>query len=108
MHLRKTFLNLALTQPVKTARFNHKETITFPRMHTLIDKILKLKDYPDEIDIVADFDHTLTQHRIDDEKCDSLFGMWVTNPSLNKEFKHDLIQNYKKYGPYETDSTLSF
>lgn len=63
---------------------------------------------PSEIDIIADFDHTLTQHRYGQLKCDSLFGMFVRNNNLKHDFKKELLDNYQKYGPYETDASLSY
>lgn len=90
------------------ALFNHEEAITFPKKERLFEKIVKMRGNAKEIDIIADFDHTLTQHRLNKEKCDSLFGMFVKHDNLPQNFRSELFDNYIKYGAFETDSTISF
>ena len=46
------------------ALFNHEEAITFPKKERLFEKIVKMRGNAKKIDIIADFDHTLTQHRL--------------------------------------------
>jgi hypothetical protein len=82
------------------ALFNHEEAITFPKNERLFEKIVKLRGNAKEIDIIADFDHTLTQHRLNKEKCDSLFGMFVKHDILPQNFRSELLENYIKYGAF--------
>jgi hypothetical protein len=102
------FIKLPLTRPTRIADFNPHEHITFPNLQGLIAKLLRLREDHQHVDVVADFDHTLTQHRLGSQKCDSLFGMWVNHPSLSPAFRRELLENYLQYGPYETDPTLEF
>ncbi len=81
------FIKLPLSKPTPIASFNSLEQITFPHMEALIAKILKIRNEHKQIDLIADFDHTLTQHRLGDRKCDSLFGMWVTSQSIASHFR---------------------
>lgn len=60
----RSFIKLPLTRPPPIASFNHEEKITFPNQERLIYKILKLREQPSQVDVIADFDHTLTQHRL--------------------------------------------
>jgi len=34
--------------------------------------------------------------------------MWTRCDALPSQFINDLVSNYKQYGPYETDGTISF
>ena len=100
------FIKLPIRKATAIADFNPLEEVTFPNIHQLIDKILTIRPHFKQLDLVADFDHTLTQHRLGDQKCDSLFGMWVGNKSIDGAFRQELMDTYRQYGPYETDPTL--
>lgn len=97
-----------MLRPTPIAAFNPLERVTFPHLESLIAKIFRIRHEHKQLDLIADFDHTLTQHRLGDQKCDSLFGMWVTNPNISADFRRELMENYRQYGPYETDPTLEF
>lgn len=103
---KNNFLKIPLIKKTPIATFNHYEQVTFPHLQSLIQKLLSIRQNHTDIDLIADFDHTLTQHRLGEQKCDSLFGMWVTNKNMTPDFRKALSENYQKYGPYETDPTL--
>ena len=104
----KRFVKLPVVRPTPIANFNPNEHVTFPHLEALLSKIFRIRQEHKNLDLIADFDHTLTQHRLGEQKCDSLFGMWVTNPDISHDFRKELQQNYREYGPYETDPTLEF
>jgi hypothetical protein len=93
--MRRQFVRLPVLRPTPIAAFNPQERVTFPHLEGLLSKIFRIRQEHKKLDLIADFDHTLTQHRLGDQKCDSLFGMWVTNPNTTADFRRELILNYR-------------
>lgn len=60
----RSFVKLPLNRSPHIAAFNNEEKITFPNRERLIYKVLKLREQASQVDVIADFDHTLTQHRL--------------------------------------------
>lgn len=68
-----------------------------------------------QLDVVTDYDFTLTKHKYEGRHCQSLFGIWGAATDLPEDFRTNFVSTYQKYvslyrryGPYETDPTISF
>lgn len=91
----KPYLQITPSLTVQEADFTH-EQITIPKISRFVRKLQRLRSSPTEIEVVSDFDYTLTKYRHNNKQCDSLFGMWTKSDAIPDSFKSDLISSYQE------------
>ncbi|XP_043266841.1 7-methylguanosine phosphate-specific 5'-nucleotidase isoform X1 [Venturia canescens] len=60
-----------------------------------------------KLQVVTDFDLTLTKQHVDGKHCLSSFGMFTKSKQLPQNYKEASVRLYKKYRPIEIDPNLS-
>ncbi|XP_045763540.1 7-methylguanosine phosphate-specific 5'-nucleotidase [Maniola jurtina] len=67
-----------------------------------------IRDGPEKLQIVTDFDHTLTRHNMDNGKIVlTSFGMFRECPSVPQQYKDEELRLAEKYKPIEVDPVMS-
>lgn len=85
-----------------------KESVQIRNETELLEKLNKLiKDGPDNLQIVTDFDFTLTRHQLDDgTTVRTSFGMFGACPSVPQGYKDEDKRLSDRYKPIECDEKL--
>ncbi|XP_013140663.1 PREDICTED: 7-methylguanosine phosphate-specific 5'-nucleotidase [Papilio polytes] len=87
----------------------NKDNVHIPNKEELLKKLNKMiKDGNRMLQIVTDFDHTLTRHTMDNGKSVlTSFGMFRECPSIPQEYKDEEIRLASIYKPIEVDPVMS-
>ncbi|CAI2371953.1 unnamed protein product [Moneuplotes crassus] len=90
------------------AEFNTEEEIVFKHNQAELEEKIRniIKDGIDTVQILADFDMTLTRDRVGGEKASSCFGALTHSGLLSDEYVEKNKKNYEKYRPIEKDPHL--
>ena len=74
----------------------------------LESKIAVMAGRPEALQIICDFDFTLTKLFIDGKKANSTHGVIEDNPKLGEVFQKGSKMFHDKYYPIEVDLTVPF
>jgi len=86
-----------------------KEEVIISNIIVFKQKIIQLKkDGPQELDIITDFDFTLSRKAKEMKGADSTFGIIAKSPFTSKSFSDEYKALYLKYSPIERDQSISF
>ena len=87
----------------------NKEEVIISNPIVFKQKLIQLKkDGPKELDIVTDFDFTLSRKAKDKKGADSTFGIIAKSPFTSKSFSDEYKALYLKYSPIERDQSIPF
>ncbi|XP_021962943.1 cytosolic 5'-nucleotidase 3 [Folsomia candida] len=59
------------------------------------------------LQVITDFDATLTRYHLDGNKCDSSYGIIATSPLVSSDYRDKAMELYKKYYPIEVTPTMT-
>ncbi|KAI8440533.1 hypothetical protein MSG28_001781 [Choristoneura fumiferana] len=86
----------------------NRENIHIANKALLLEKINKLiSGGHDKLQIVTDFDHTLTRHKMDGKSVLTSFGMFRECPSIPQHYKDEDVRLATIYKPIEADPDMS-
>ncbi len=90
------------------ADFNNKEEIYVKDFEGLRKKIAAMrKDGKEQLNILADFDYTLTRKMYDNEKADNSFKALEHEEVIGKDFAEGCSRARDKYMPIESNPLLT-
>lgn len=75
------------------------------RVEELVCKLIK--GGPKKLQVVTDFDHTISRSHLNGKACPSTYGVVETSPLLTKQYQDQAKQIRDKYYPIEIDPYLS-
>lgn len=97
-----------LSYILKQEKYSSKEQIIIRDKKELKKKLKNMKkDTLNEVQIVTDYDQTITPFNYNGKQSKSAFGMIRTSPVVPQSMKEAMELNFNKYYPYEQDHTLS-
>jgi len=62
---------------------------------------------PQGLQVITDFDATLSRYHLNGKKCESSYGVIAHSPLVDKKLKEDAIELFEKYYPIETNVSMS-
>ncbi|XP_054710107.1 cytosolic 5'-nucleotidase 3-like [Uloborus diversus] len=66
-----------------------------------------IKDGPSKLQVISDFDHTLTRIHLNGKQCTTTYGILDQGPFCTDEFKEKSKSLFNHYHPIEVDPNLS-
>jgi 5'-nucleotidase len=98
---------LPIKRKPQVAAYNTSELILIRDPVELKRKITKMqKDGLSELQIVSDFDMTISPVHIGDLKCSSTFGIFRATEYTSSTYKDKTTAEFTKYHPIETDPSI--
>jgi hypothetical protein len=96
-------------ESLKIANFDNPVVLHYKNKEQFYAKLEKFRQLgPNHLQIVSDFDYTISSFKLNGKLSESLFGTFRLSNHTSEQFKQGTSTLFKKYSPIEIDETINF
>ena len=96
-------------ESLKVANFDSPVSLHYKDKEQFFAKLEKFRKLgPNHLQIVSDFDYTISSFKLDGKPSESLFGTFRLSKHTSEAFKQGTSALFKKYSPIEIDEKIQF
>ena len=105
---RKSFPLLGKFKNLKIAKFEENNNVYFKNKQEFLEKLANFKkDGIENLQIVSDFDQTITKFFVNGKKCPSIFSLFALSDQISQKFINRYNELFEIYSKHEIDMKLT-